>query len=227
MLFTIILILISWLIAWRFDKQSLVAIGLFPRGKDLLIFIIGFFAAAFAALIYFSLVIYFSKSTLVTNNSFSFILFLKSTIWVLNSVAMEEYLFRGLLFYFALKKWGIKVACILSSVVFGIFHWQLNGIWGNLVPMIYIFLLTASAGWSFAYSFAKAKTILFPIGLHFGWNIINIIVFSQGPLGTQWFSTINGVEIGWSISLVLFIYQLLIYPVIVVALSKNKRLMST
>jgi membrane protease YdiL (CAAX protease family) len=138
---------------------------------------------------------------------------------------MEEFIFHGIVFYFVLKKWGVKMACVLSAVVFGMFHWQLNGIWGNLVPMMYIFLLTASAGWSFAYAFTKANSILFPIGLHLGWNIVNIIVFSEGPLGKQWLITNNGIEVGWVISLLLFIYQLIIFPLLVITLSKSKRLM--
>lgn len=226
MLVTITLILISWLIGWRFDKQSLSALGLFPRAVHCRIFIIGLLTAVIAGLVYFGLTILFSKSNVAINPKFTLLQFLKSFGWVFNSVAMEEFIFRGIVFYFVLKKWGVKMACVLSAVVFGMFHWQLNGIWGNLVPMVYIFLLTASAGWSFAYAFTKANSILFPIGLHLGWNIINIIVFSEGPLGKQWLITNNGIEVDWVISLLLFIYQLTIFPLLVIVLSKSKRLIA-
>lgn len=224
MIFTFLIILASWLIGWRFDKLALQALGLFPKGSHWRLFIVGLLSAVLAALVYFGLAIYCSKSVVQVNNSFSFLQFLKSAAWVLNSVAMEEFIFRGIVFYFALKKWGVKIACVLSAVVFGMYHWQLTGIWGNLVPMVYIFLLTAAAGWSFAYAFTKANSILFPIGLHLGWNIVNIIVFSQGPLGKQWLTTIDGIEIGWIISVFFFIYQLVVFPLLVMGLSKSKRL---
>ena len=57
----------------------------------------------------------------------------------------------------------------------------------GIVPMTYVLLVTGAGGWMFAYAFAKTKSILAPIGLHFGWILISIVLFSAGPLGNQLF----------------------------------------
>jgi uncharacterized protein len=49
--------------------------------------------------------------------------------------------------------------------------------------MLFIFLITAAAGWMYAYAFIKTNSLYLPIGLHFGWNITSSLLFSQGSIG--------------------------------------------
>ena len=65
----------------------------------------------------------------------------------------------------------------------------------------------------FAYAFAKTKSMYAPLGLHFGWIVISIVVFSEGPLGKTWFYPNGaGAELsGWE-QLLFFLWQTLIVP---------------
>jgi hypothetical protein len=47
-------------------------------------------------------------------------------------------------------------------------------------------LVTGAGGWMFAFAFAKTKSLFAPLGLHLGWNLAAIVIFSAGPLGDQW-----------------------------------------
>lgn len=80
--------------------------------------------------------------------------------------------------------------------------------------MIPVFILTFVAGLLFAHSFVQTKSMYLQIGLHLGWNIVTIIVFSQGPLGQQYLIASNGQEIGILMTLVLFAFQLLALPIL-------------
>ena len=82
--------------------------------------------------------------------------------------------------------------------------------------MIYVFLLTGAGGWMFAYAFAKTKSLYAPLGLHFGWIVVSIVVLSAGPLGKSLF-VINGepFELGGWEQLLFFLWQAVIIPGII------------
>jgi hypothetical protein len=116
------------------------------------------------------------------------------------------------------KKIGVFWACLISAIAFGIYHWFSYGlIGGRIIPMIYVFLLTGAAGWMFAFAFAKTKSLYVSIGLHFGWILMSIVVFSEGPLGNQWFiPTGEKVEHGGWPTLLFFVWQAIVTPGIVI-----------
>jgi uncharacterized protein len=62
--------------------------------------------------------------------------------------------------------------------------------------------------------FAKTKSLYLPIGLHFGWNIVNTVVFLQGPLGSQLLINNGGQKLGIILSLVVLLFQILAVPFI-------------
>lgn len=146
------------------------------------------------------------------NPDFTVITFVSSSFWMLKSVLGEELLFRGALLYIAIKKLGLKKGCILSSVCFGIYHWFSYGIVGDFSQMIYIFILTGIGGLLFAYSFALTKSIYLPVGLHLGWNLVNVVIFSGGPLGKQMFMYSGGHQLDGLWTTIFFIYQITFLP---------------
>ena len=68
----------------------------------------------------------------------------------------------------------------------------------------------------FAYAFARTRSIYAPLGLHFGWIVISIVVFSEGPLGNSLFA-IEGEakELGGWEQLLFFLWQTVIIPVFI------------
>jgi membrane protease YdiL (CAAX protease family) len=155
-----------------------------------------------------------SKSTLTFNPDFTYKNFFDSSYWMLKSVLMEELLFRGALLYIAIKIIGVRNACILSSAAFGIYHWYSYGILGNVVQMIYIFILTGVGGLLFSYSFALTKSLYLPVGLHLGWNLVSVVVFSQGQVGDQLLIASDGSALGVFWTILFFIFQISLLPLV-------------
>jgi hypothetical protein len=82
--------------------------------------------------------------------------------------------------------------------------------------MMYVFLLTGAGGWMFAYAFAKTKSLFAPLGLHFGWIVVSIVVFSSGPLGNSLYVLKEDAgELGGWAQLLFFLWQTVFIPVMV------------
>lgn len=207
-------LVVSWILLWLFNKSNLLVLGLKPTEKRIKDFSFGLISSSILCGMSFYMVAKISNSKLDFNPNFTVTTFFESTFWMLKSVLGEEFLFRGALLYICIKKLGLKNACILSSIVFGVYHWFSYGIFGNIPQMIYIFILTGIGGLLFAFSFARTKSMWLPIGLHLGWNLISVVVFSQGPLGNQMLISSGGQSIGGIWSTIFFIYQIVILPLV-------------
>lgn len=179
-----ILIGVSWILL-RVQGRPLSELGFNKPSQRLVELIGGLLIAGLFASTQFFLTSHFADFEWVRNPDMSTALVLDSLRWNVNSVLYEELVFRGYLLYKAIELLGARKACFLSAVAFGIYHWFSYGVLGDLVPMIYVFLLTGSFGLMLAYSFSMSKSVVLPIALHLGWNIVTILVFSNGPLGAQ------------------------------------------
>jgi membrane protease YdiL (CAAX protease family) len=213
MLGILVVLLVSWLILWLFERKNLSALGLFPSKKLLTDFIVGFLISTLFCFIYFFSIVKMSGTGLEVSQNFSFMDFLSGFWWTLKSVLLEEFVFRGALLYIGIRKLGIKLACALSAIAFGIYHWFSYGVFGDPMQMVIIFVVTGIGGLMFAYAFAITKSLYLPIGLHLGWNLITVVVFSQGPLGVQLLIAVNRHNLTGILSLVLFLFQLLALPI--------------
>jgi membrane protease YdiL (CAAX protease family) len=209
---TIILIL-SWAVL-RFGGENLSVLGLFPTRRKGLQILVGFLPAALLAGSYFLIILLALDAKVTVNEAYSGLEFANGFWWTLRSVLYEELLFRGALLVLAIKYLGAVRGLILSSVVFGVYHWFSYNVIGDVVQMINTFLLTGAGGLAFAYAFLKTRSLYLPVGLHFGWNLITIAIFSQGPLGEQLLisSTENTLNGWWG--LFSFSYQIILMPLL-------------
>ncbi|HCL06567.1 MAG TPA: CPBP family intramembrane metalloprotease [Chitinophagaceae bacterium] len=147
------------------------------------------------------------------NRSYHLSDFARAFWWMLRSVLFEELIFRGALFYIALKRLGPTKGLWLSTIAFGIYHWFSYGAIGQPVQMIFIFLITAAAGWMFAYAFLKTNSLYLPIGLHLGWNCVGSILFSGGSIGNHILIPIKNTSFQQNdllVFLFMMLYQILI-----------------
>jgi membrane protease YdiL (CAAX protease family) len=181
----IVELIISWLLLWIFFKKSLLVLGIAPTQSRLFNLFFGFLIAAGCCAVYYLSFIIPSTNYWTINKNFTGQKLLAGSWWTLNSVFYEELIFRGALLYILIKKLGVSIACITSAICFGIYHWFTSGALGNPLQMAIIFIMTGIWGTMFALAFARTKSLYLPVGLHFGWNFINTVVFSQGPLGNQ------------------------------------------
>jgi len=133
-------------------------------------------------------------------------------------------LFRGALLYLLLKKLGEIKACLLSAVAFGIYHWFSYQVLGQSVTMIYVWVTTGIWGFMFAFAFARTRSLYVPVGLHFGWNLFDLAVFSQGTLGDQLLvHSENGTLLSDTAFIALQIFQVFALPaLIIIYLKMNK-----
>lgn len=204
-------LIISWLLLWFFEKKHITALGIGITGSRMRDLGWGFAGAAVCCVVYHLL----SRFHWKWNASFSLFGFFKSTWWVLKSVLFEEIVFRGALLFIAIKKIGVTKACWLSAICFGVYHIFSYQVFGSVGTALLVFFMTGVVGLALAYAFAYTKSLYLPIGLHVGWNLINIIVFSSGPLGAQLFVKGSGGGLQGTYSLLVFIFQIVALPLFV------------
>jgi membrane protease YdiL (CAAX protease family) len=218
-------IIISWILLWFFDKKNLSVLGISPTKGRSGNFLSGFFAAAICCAIYCLSLAALTNNTWTANTTFTQKDFAISTWWTLRSVLFEELIFRGALLYIAIQMLGDRKACILSAFAFGVYHWFSYSAFGNPIQMITIFLMTGIWGLMFAFAFAKTRSLYLPIGLHFGWNLMNIVIFSNGPLGNQLLINTNATKLEGILSLFVLLFQVFTLPVFVYIYLINKQKM--
>ena len=208
-------LLASWIILRLVEKQGLEPLGLGISRIRMKQFMFGFLLSVICSALYFVGFIYFSKTEITINEHYTLKLFFESILYTIKSVLYEELIFRGALLYIAIKRLGLRPSCMISAIAFGIYHWFSYGIFGQPIPMLYIFIITAIAGFIFAYAFGKTRSMYLPVALHLGWNLVTLSIFSQGPLGDQLLIFSNGQKMGWALSVILFLYQVMAMPLIV------------
>ncbi|GAB5519296.1 MAG: hypothetical protein RhofKO_15470 [Rhodothermales bacterium] len=212
-----VVFLLSWLLLWRLTGEPITVLGIAPNSQRAKEFLIGFAFMAGIAVINFVWQAHLKELTYQFNPEYSVLDFLGGSCWIAKAVVFEELVFRGALLYLLIKRIGLIKACLLSSVVFGIYHWFSYGVFGSrLILMAYIFLVTGAGGWMFAFTYAKTKSLFAPTGLHLGWNMVTAIVFSSGPIGNQLLIE-QGVAVEWNewFTLLFFSLQAIVAPGIV------------
>ncbi len=97
---------------------------------------------------------------------------------------LEEMIFRGLLFT-AMRKDGMKVAVIVSSVTFGIGHIinLINGSGAELLPNLLQVIYAASAGFMFVMIYDRSESLFICIAAHGIFNALG--VFANEANATQ------------------------------------------
>jgi membrane protease YdiL (CAAX protease family) len=209
----IVILFASWLLLrLAAPGTGLSVLGLSPAFPRVFQLLRGLFLSLVLCVTYHLSTAWLSHNAWHVNPKYTAAAFFSGLWWLLKSVAFEELIFRGVLLYLAVRKMGIHKACILSAICFGIYHWFSFGALGNPVQMIFIFIMTAVAGLAFAYAFVRTSSLYLPIGLHYGWNLANIILFSKGPLGQQLLIPGNGNKAEGIVSLLLFLFQIASLP---------------
>lgn len=178
---------ISWLIIWWYEKGDLRVLGLLPSKKRVKKFSFFLIVGAACSSLTFLLRHYIALQSWELNPEFSLSTVLDGTWFMIKSVLFEELIFRGVLFYILIKKIGTIRAVVVSSIAFGIYHWFSFEVWGDGWQMLITFLATGLAGVIYAYGYAKTFSLYVPIALHIGWNIVNMVIFSNSNIGRQLF----------------------------------------
>ncbi len=176
---------LSWLLVWFFDRRDLSMLGLKPtriRIQHFLIFL--FVAAAFSAS-GFLLKMLIAEQRWQINPEWTTKLIADGVWYNIKSVLFEELIFRGALLYILIKKLGATKAIWLSATAFGVYHWFSLELFGNPAAMLIYFFISGAMGLVLAYGYSKTQSLYVPIAIHLGWNAVQQVVFSKGPIGKQ------------------------------------------
>jgi membrane protease YdiL (CAAX protease family) len=209
-----------------FEGKSLNVFGIQPPLKRLAQLLLGFSLTAMLSVIIniaFAQAAHFSWTL---NENASTQQLLTGIYNTFNSVLFEELIFRTYLFYKLLRYAGEKKAVIISSAIFGVYHWFTFGLLGNYPMMIWIFFYTGVWGAMFAICYTRTGTILLTIGLHWGWNFFDQAIFNKNGQGllsvvtdaeTVYLNNMNGF-------LVTILPTILFAVIMIVYLSRTKNL---
>jgi membrane protease YdiL (CAAX protease family) len=179
----IIQLAISWIIAWFFAKRNLSVLGFRPTKQRLADLMLFFLVTAAFCSGGFLMKMYFGQQQWLFNPNLSVNLILTGIWWNIKSVLFEELIFRGVLLYILIKNLGALKAIILSAIAFGVYHWFSFEVIGNPIQMLITFIITGTMGLVLAYGYSKTFSLYLPIGIHLGWNLTQIFIFSEGPIG--------------------------------------------
>jgi uncharacterized protein len=210
----IVELIISWLLLWFIVKKHISVLGFRPSKNRITNLVIGILIAGSCCTVWQLMTTAFIDNNWVLNKQVTAKGIVESSRWIFVSVLYEELIFRGALLYIAITKLGVTKACILSAVCFGIYHWFSYNVFGNPLMMAVVFLMTATVGLSWAYAFAKTKSLYLPTGLHFGWNLFSVVVFSNGNFGQAVLVKVSANQVQGAASWLVFLFQVLALPVL-------------
>ncbi len=214
----IVELIISWLLLKLILHQNLLVLGFKINNQQLTHIIIALFIPVVFLAIYLVNISLWVKSPYHLNPNYTFEAFKNSAWYVLISVIYEELIFRGALLYILIKKIGAQKAQLISAISFGIYHWFTMGVLGQVVPMLFVFIITAIMGYIFALSFSISKTIYFPLALHLGYNFTFMIIFSRSNIGEQLLIPIfkiDPIKTGVAFQTVTTVIHYIVFPFIV------------
>ncbi|HEX8346490.1 MAG TPA: type II CAAX endopeptidase family protein [Actinoplanes sp.] len=100
---------------------------------------------------------------------------LAGVVGVLVMVVLEEVLFRGYAFRQLRSIGGSRLALVVSSAVFGLWHLVGRPYWG--MGAFFVVALPALCGLVFGYALLRSGSLLLPIGLHAGANWASTSLF--------------------------------------------------
>lgn len=184
----LVIFAITWGLLWLITREHITVLGFRPTRQRLKELGIGMTFMFVCCAINQLWQAHIKGHWYVLNPDYGILDFLAGTFWIFKAGLLEELVFRGTVLFLLIRWLGPVWGCIVSAVAFGMYHWHSYEVFGRgVVVMAYVFILTGAAGWAFAYSFAKTKSLYAPFGLHFGWIIFSGVVVSEGPLGPELF----------------------------------------
>jgi uncharacterized protein len=176
-------LLLSWVIIRWSGLGDLSVLGLRPEAKRMveLLFLL-VFAAACSSL-GFLLRMHYGHEVWDLNPSLTASLVWGGVWYNIKSVLFEELIFRGVLLVLLMKRFGNGGALLLSSLAFGVYHWFTFEVLGQPLTMLVVLCITGLAGVLYGYAFIRTRSMYAAIGLHFGWNFVQSVLFSAGNIG--------------------------------------------
>jgi membrane protease YdiL (CAAX protease family) len=184
MLGALILTGVSWLLFSFVLKKNFFQEWFSPLSEKVIQIFIGIVLAIVAFIIPITIKTAIYSIEWSISENLSIVTLFEAFYFYLKSVLFEELVFRGALLSLLIVYIKERNAVLISAIVFGIYHWFSYGMIGSgLVPMTYVFIVTGSMGWVWAYIYSKTNSIVMPVAIHLAWNFTSSLVLDYNPFG--------------------------------------------
>lgn len=180
----------TWIL-YKTEGKSLSEIGLNLKWKNLLFLPFGVLIGALAMLAATYAKALYTGESFVISDVINYESILFAFYFILPTVAVEEFLFRGYLFKKTISKINVAVANIIFSVLFMSIHVIDESVMQNKGMMLLLIISIPVGHLWFATALLKSKTLYFPIGLHLGNNWATRHLVTNNDSGNSIFYTIN------------------------------------
>ncbi|MCK8479955.1 CPBP family intramembrane glutamic endopeptidase [Psychroserpens algicola] len=182
---------VSTWILYKTENKSLSEIGLNLKMRNLWFLPLGVLIGALAFLVAkYARAIYTGESLMISD-AIEYESILYAFYFILPTVVVEEFLFRGYLFKKTISKTNVIVANIIFSILFMSIHVLDEDVLQNKGMMILLIVSIPVGHLWFATAMLKSKTLFFPIGLHLGNNWATRHLISNSNSGDSFLYTIN------------------------------------
>ena len=165
----ILLCFTTWIL-YKTENKSLHEIGLVLNLKKLSFLPLGVILGAIVFLTTKYARALYTGEVIILSETINYKTILYSLYFILPTVAVEEFLFRGYLFKKTIEKSNVTIANITFSILFMIIHVFDENVLKNPGMIIFLTLSIPVGHLLFATALLKSKTLFFPIGLHLGNN---------------------------------------------------------
>ena len=198
MLGLLVIIVISWVLLHFIEKKNIDVLGIVPTKNRTIQFFIGFVMISLIVLlnIYIETIV---QKIEWKSNAVNYSSILSAFVYHLKSALTEDLVFRGALLYILIQRIGATKAILLSTIVFGAYHWFSYGILNErIILLVYVFMITGMTGYVWAYTYHKTNSIIMPLAFHLGYNLTMSFFYEAQPYGELLFSEISKVQLtGW------------------------------
>lgn len=165
--FFLIALFMSWALL-KLDERTLSSIGFWPKDKkSVRDFFQGLGIGVVMLLITFVLTLCLTKDNWSIRKHIDPIFIMVTFLVCLWSAFVQEFVFRGYPFQTLLRNYRPWIAQLLIAVPFGLMHVS-SGMQTKEVVMV--MLSTGMGSILFGLAFLKSRNLMFPIGIHLGWN---------------------------------------------------------
>ncbi|QNR86004.1 CPBP family intramembrane metalloprotease [Pedobacter riviphilus] len=165
--FFIIALIMSWILL-KLENKSLSSLGFWPRDKRTSAdFFKGLGIGIGMLIVTFLLTVLLTKDNWKLNSHIDPILLMVTFLMCLWSAFVQEFVFRGYPFQELLSKYRPWLAQLLIAIPFGLMHVNKGMATDDI---ILVMLSTGAGSVLFGLAYIKTKNLMFPIGIHLGWN---------------------------------------------------------
>jgi len=189
----ICLLIATWLL-YKTDSKSLRFIGLNLSLRNISFLPLGLIIGAFALLAAKYARTLYTGELFAISESVDYSTILYALYFILPTVAVEEFLFRGYLFKKTIEISNVIVANVIFSILFMLIHVLDENAMNNKGMIIFLIISIPVGHLLFATALLKSKTLFFPIGLHLGNNWATRHLITSSDSGDSILYTVNNVS---------------------------------